>query len=156
MASLSFNAEDFVEEQRFEPIPEDLYKAVIIDSEMRKTNAGTGSYLMLKFEVLEGAHAGRWVKTNLNLDNPNSKAVEIAQKELSSICRALGKKSIQDSEELHHKALMIKVVIQPGRGEYGPSNQIKAYSPADQLQAVATPAAAPSAVPAAAGKKPWE
>ena len=59
MASLSFNAEDFVEEQRFEPIPEALYKAVIIDSEMRKTNAGTGSYLMLKFEVLEGAQAVR-------------------------------------------------------------------------------------------------
>ena len=74
MASLSFNAEDFVEEQRFEPIPEALYKAVIIDSEMRKTKAGTGSYLMLKFEVLEGAHAGRWVKTNLNLDNPNEKS----------------------------------------------------------------------------------
>ena len=156
MASLSFNAEDFVEEQRFEPIPEDLYKAVIIDSEMRKTNAGTGSYLMLNFEVLEGPHAGRWVRNNLNLDNPNEKTVEIAQRELSSICRALGKKSISDSEELHHKALMIKVAIQPARGQYGPSNQIKAYSPADQLQAVATPAAAPSAAPAAAGKKPWE
>ncbi len=156
MATLSFNAEDFVEAQRFEPIPEDLYKAVIIDSEMRETKKGTGSYLMLNFEVLEGPHAGRWVTNNLNLDNPSEKTVEIAQRELSSICRALGKKSISDSEELHHKALMIKVVIQPGRGEYGPSNQIKAYSPADQLQAVATPADAPSAAPAAAGKKPWE
>ncbi len=167
MATLSFQADEvsFTDESsKYEPIPEGLYKAVIIDSEMKPTKAGTGNYLELKFEVIDNQYAGKWIRSRLNLDNPNPKAVEIAQRDLSSICRALGKSAIGDSEELHHKPMTIKVTIQPANGDYAASNEIKAYSPADALQAVATPAAAPSPAPAAApepapaaaGKKPWE
>lgn len=166
MASLSFNAEEIdISDQptKYDPIPEGMYKAVIIDSEMKPTKAGTGAYLELKFEVIDSQYEGKWIRARLNLQNKNAKAVEIAQRDLSSICRAIGKKVIADSEELHHKPLQIKVVIQPERGEYAASNEIKAYSPANAPAAVATLAApaaettpAPSPAPAAAGKKPWE
>ena len=167
MATLSFQADEvsFTDEpSKYDRIPEGLYKAVIIDSEMKPTKAGTGNYLELKFEVIDNQYAGKWIRSRLNLDNPNPKAVEIAQRDLSSICRAVGKSAIGDSEELHHKPMTIKVAIQPANGDYAASNEIKAYSPADALQAVATSAAAPSSAPAAtpepapaaAGKKPWE
>jgi len=166
MASLSFNVDEVdVSDQptKYDPIPEDMYKAVIIDSEMKPTKAGNGAYLELKFEVIDSQYAGKWIRARLNLQNESQKAVEIAQRDLSSICRAIGKKAISDSEELHHKPLQIKVVIQPPRGEYPASNEIKAYSPANAPAAVATLSApavettpAPSPAPAAAGKKPWE
>tara|TARA_R100000951_G_scaffold103288_1_gene95858 strand:+ start:48 stop:602 length:555 start_codon:yes stop_codon:yes gene_type:complete len=184
MASLSFNAEEIdVSDQlvKYPPIPEDIYKAVIIDSEMKPTKAGNGAYLELKFEVIDSQYEGKWIKARLNLQNQNPKAVEIAERDLSSICRAIGKKAIADSEELHHKPLQIKVVIQPARGEYAASNEIKAYSPANAPAPVATIASASkttspaldwvsdftmtkeeveaipdSPAPAAAGKKPWE
>ena len=166
MASLNFNAEDIdVSDQRttYDVIPEDHYKAVIIESEMKQTKAGTGAYLNLKFEVIESQYAGKWIFARLNLENKSTQTVEIAQKELANICRAIGKKAIVDSEELHHKPMTIKVVIAPPRGGWDESNEIKAYSPANAPAAVATlpaPAVetttAPSPAPAAAGKKPWE
>ena len=167
MTTLSFSIDEVSlsdEPSQHDTIPEGLYKAVIIDSEMKPTKKGTGHYLELKFEVIDNQYAGKWIRARLNLDNKSQKAVEIAQRDLSSICRAIGKQAIGDSEELHHKPMMIKVTIQPANGEYDASNEIKAYSPVDQLQAVATPAAAtapaptvaPEPTPAAAGKKPWE
>jgi len=161
MASLSFNAEEIdISDQptKYDPIPEDHYKAVIIESEMKQTKAGNGAYLNLKFEVIDSQYAGKWIFARLNLQNKNAEAVKIAQRDLSSICRAIGKKAIADSEELHHKPLQIKVVIQPPRGDYPASNEIKAYAPANAPAAVATtPDPSPdSPAPAAAGKKPWE
>ena len=184
MASLSFNAEDIdISEQRtkYDVIPEDHYKAVIIDSEMKPTRAGNGAYLNLKFEVIESQYAGKWIFARLNLENKNNQTVEIAQKELAHICRAIGKKAIADSEELHHKPMTIKVVIAPPRGGWDESNEIKAYSPVNAPAAVATTGSASkttspalgwvsdftmtkeeveaipdSPAPAAAGKKPWE
>ena len=184
MASLSFNAEEIdVSEQRtkYDVIPEDHYKAVIIESEMKPTKAGTGAYLNLKCEVIESQYAGKWIFARLNLENKNKQTVEIAQKELAHICRAIGKKAIGDSEELHHKPMTIKVVIAPPRGGWDESNEIKAYSPANAPAAVATTGSASkttspaldwvsdftmtkeeveaipdSPAPAAAGKKPWE
>ena len=166
MASLNFNAEDIdVSDQRttYDVIPEDHYKAVIIESVMKQTKAGNGAYLNVKFEVIESQYAGKWIYARLNLENKNKQTVEIAQKELANICRAIGKKAIVDSEELHHKPMTIKVVIAPPRGGWDESNEIKAYSPANAPAAVATlPAPAvettpsPSPAPAAAGKKPWE
>lgn len=168
MAALSFNVDEVdVSDQptKYPPIPEDIYKAVIIDSEMKPTKAGNGTYLELKFEVIDSQYEGKWIKVRLNLQNKNAKAVEIAQRDLSSICRAIGKQAIADSEELHHRPMTIKVVIQPPEGEYPASNEIRAYFPANAptAAAVATlsaPAAettpTPSPAPAAAGKKPWE
>ena len=42
------------------------------------SQAGTGSYLNLTFEILDGNYKGRKVWSRLNLDNPNQQAVQIA------------------------------------------------------------------------------
>jgi hypothetical protein len=43
----------------FEPLPADQYTAAIVESEMKPNKAGTGRYLQLVFEVLEGFYKGR-------------------------------------------------------------------------------------------------
>jgi hypothetical protein len=132
-----FNALEIEPSASYEPLPADWYKAVITDTEEKPTKAMTGSYLQLTIEVIEGNHAGRKVFDRLNLKNPNTTAVEIAQRSLSSICRAIGVNSPQDSIELRDKPLMVKLAVKPADGQYGASNDIKEYA--------ATKGAAPAA-----------
>lgn len=93
----------------FDDLPEGQYVAEIIASEEKKTNSGTGSYLALTWQVSEGPMSKRRIWTNLNLDNPNAEAVNIAKAELSAICRAIGVLKPQDSSELHYKRCRITV-----------------------------------------------
>ena len=111
----------------FSPIPVGDYKAVITDSEVKETKNKDGQYLNLKVEIIEGEYQGRILFVILNLWNPNPKAVEIANRELATIVAAVNKPGAQDSTELHNIPMTIKIGIQPGVGEYGPSNRIKNY-----------------------------
>lgn len=152
MANLQgFNAAEVQPQESFEPIPVGEYNAMITDSEMKPTKNGQGEYLQLVFEVVEGEYAGRKIWARLNLVNQNQTAVDIAQRELSAICRAVGVMQPQDSTDLHEKPLTIGVKIRQSPG-YDPSNEISAYKPF-QDGGGAKPAA--SSAPKA-GKKPWE
>ena len=147
-----FNALEIEPATSYEPLPADWYKVVITDTEEKPTKAQTGSYLQLTIEVIEGNHAGRKVFDRLNLKNPNSVAVQIAQSSLSSICRAVGVNSPQDSIELRDKPLMVKLAVKPADGQYSASNEIKGYEAAKggaAMQAAAT-ASAGAATP------PWK
>jgi len=128
-----FNAKDNEKMGGFEPIPEDWYLAEIQKSEMKPTKAKTGSYLSCQLKVLEGEFKGRFLFNLLNLDNPNPVAVEIAQKELASICEACGIDELEDSTELHGIPMAIKVVIKEGSGGYPPKNEIRAYKAEDEM-----------------------
>lgn len=158
MALLNFNAAEEKEMGDFSPLPAADYVAAIVESEMVANSKGNGHYLKLKFEVIEGECASRTVFANLNLDNPNATAVEIARSELKSICAAVGKgnDTVNDSAELHDKPMMIKVVVVPRNDKPGEfSNNIKKYAPVGGGNAAA---AAPktSAKTATGAKRPWE
>lgn len=148
-----FNAANIEVTDSYDPIPAGWYSVVITDSEFKATSAGTGQYLKLRFGVIDGEHQGRVLFTNLNLDNPNPKAVEIAQKDLAQICHAVGVMAPDDSTELHDKPLQAKVTIRPARDGYDAQNEVKGYR---SMGAPVTSAAAPVAAAPATGKKPWE
>jgi len=75
MSTLNFDANTVEPSTGFDPIPAGKYPAVIIESEMKTTKSGTGRYLELTFEVIDGEYHGRKVWARLNLENPNSTAV---------------------------------------------------------------------------------
>ena len=149
-----FNALEIEPATSYEPLPADWYKVVITDSEEKPTKAMTGSYLQLTIEVIEGQHAGRKVFDRLNLKNPNSVAVEIAQRSLSSICRSIGVNNPKDSIELRDKPLMVKLAVKPADGQYSASNDIKEYSAAGG--ASVAPAAAAATGATGAATPPWK
>lgn len=142
-----FDASTVEPQQSLEPLPAGWYRAVITDSLEKPTKAQTGSYLQMTVEVIEGQHQGRKVFERLNLNNPNQTAVEIAQRTLSSICRAVGVMTPRNSADLHDKPFMVKVAVKPGEGSYGPSNEIKEYAPQDKAPASDAPKAASSTPP---------
>lgn len=123
-------------------LPAGWYKVVISESEEKPTKAQTGSYLQLTLEVIEGDHAGRKVFERLNLKNPNSQAVEIAQRSLSGICRATGVMTPRTSQDLHDKPLMAKVKVTPPRDGYEAGNEVQEYAPVQKAAAAASGGAA--------------
>ena len=150
-----FNALEIEPAATYEPLPADWYKAVITATEEKPTKAQTGSYLELNMEIIEGNYQGRRVFERLNLNNPKPVAVEIAQRSLSSICRAVGVNNPQNSEELMDKPLMIKLAVKPADGQYGPSNEVKGYEAVSGgIAAVAAPVAATAS--AGGSTPPWK
>ncbi len=112
----------------FEPLPAGKYLAVITDSEMKPTKSGNGHYLELVFQVIDGQHRNRMLWSRLNLDNPNSQAVQIAQGELSAICRAVGVMQPKDSIELHNLPLLVTVKCKKREDTGDVVNEIRGYA----------------------------
>jgi hypothetical protein len=138
-----FNAAEIEPIVGYDPLPAGWYRAVITASEERVNKSQTGSYLQLTLEVIEGQHQGRKLIDRLNLNNPNQTAVEIAQRTLSGICRAVGVMTPRTSYDLHDRPLMVKVKVRAGEGDYGPSNEIVEYAPPEKATAVGVQAKSP-------------
>jgi hypothetical protein len=128
-----FNAKDNEKMGGFEPIPAAWYLAEVTKSEMKATKAGTGKYLTCQIKVLEGEYKNRYLFNLLNLINPSQTAVEIAQKELASMCEACGLDEIEDSTELHGIAMAVRVIIKPADAKYPAKNEIKDYKPESEM-----------------------
>lgn len=145
---------------RFELLPVDDFLAVISESAMKPNSKSKGSHLSLTWTIIEGDYKDRKVFTNLNLVNDNQDTVEIAQRDLSAICRATGVLHPKDSSELHDKPVVISVGIRKGSNGYEDSNIIRKFSRVDgkELKDV-TDASEPVKGAAPIGgvkKKPWQ
>lgn len=149
----SFNANEVKPMESRDVIPAGTYSAVITDSEMKATKSAGGERLNLTFQIIEGEHEGRKVWAGLNLKNSNPKAEEIAMRELSSICRAIGVITPRQSQDLHDKPMKIKVKVRPADGQYQASNEINGYEP---LSGTVSQASTPAAAPAASNTPPWK
>ena len=135
MANLNgFDANQVEPATDFEAIPAGKYLAVITDTEMKPTKAGTGHYLELTFQVIEGQYKNRLLWARLNLDNQNEVAVRIARGELSSICRAVGVMAPKDSLELHNLPLLVTVKCKKREDTGDVVNEIKGYAKKDAGQ----------------------
>lgn len=157
MASLSgFDASQVPEQQEFSALPEGQYVVIATASEMKPTKSGTGAYLQFTFEVLDGPCKGRKLWARLNLQNPNQTAVDIAQRELGAICRAVGVIKPNDSSELHNRPLMVTVGVEVD-DKKRETNIIKKYEAVSGGAAAAPIATARPAAPAAAAPAaaPW-
>lgn len=132
MADLSgFDANQVEPSADFEPVPAGKYLAVVTASEQKDNKAGTGSYLQLTFQIIDGPFKNRLLWARLNLDNPNATAVQIARAELSAICRAVGVLAPNDSVELHDLPLVIHVRCKKRSDTGEITNEIKGYSKKD-------------------------
>lgn len=148
MANINFVPEEitgnFVGKR--EPLPAGAYRMIVAASEIKTTQAGTGQFLELELQVIDGEHSGRRLWDRLNISNPNPKAEQIAKANLSRLCAAVGVKHLTDTAQLHNKPVLVDVQIdrkEPDR------NRIMLYARAAGVDLPATPSAPASA-------RPWE
>lgn len=138
-----FTADDHEPMQEFGIMPSIFYLGHVKKSEVKKTKAGTGLRLNMQvevecseeegFEPEECKYKGRLVFIGLNIQNPSQKAVEISQRELRSLCDAVGVPEVEDSEELHDVTFGFKLGIEAGTDGYDDKNVIKKYMKESEL-----------------------
>ena len=157
MAILNFNANEVEPSRELDPIPAGKYVAVITDSEMKDTRAGTGRYLQLEFEITDGEYAGRKLWSRLNIENQNAEAVRLARADLSAICRAVNVLTPSDSIDLHNLPLVIKVHCRKDKNTGEITNDIRGYESKANYRPEPKQAAAPvsSQTARVPSKPPW-
>ncbi len=159
-----------VEPDKFDLLPPGKYIVQLVMSEKKATKNGMGAYLSMQFEVIDGEHNGRRLFDNLNLWNQNKTTVEIAQKSLSALCRAVGTGPIRNIDPLLMVPVYAQVTVAKPKNGYDASNRIQTYLPIDgksysappgRVRVVAAPtaaaptAAAPTAAAPTAAARPW-
>lgn len=133
MPLINFSTQGIAPAQSFDALPAGKYSVMAMNTDMKATKNGLGRYLEIEWQVLDGAHANRKVWSRLNVENPNAKAVEIAQRELAAICHAVGKPAgVQMTEELHGVPMVIDVAIEEGSS--GQTNRVRSYMPLNNAQ----------------------
>jgi hypothetical protein len=145
----------------FDAIPaaecKEHFLAHVTGSDLKDTKAKTGKYISLEFTLLEGKYKGRKIWTNLNIINPNPVAVEIAQKELATLCRACGLPQIQDTAQLHNIPVLMKLKYVPAKGDFPDKNEPCGYVSASggATGAASSTGTASAGGAEGGGKAPW-
>lgn len=149
-------------EGNFSALPAGDYQVSITSADLIPTKAGTGEYIKLRMDVTGPSHQGRVIFANINIRNKSQQAEQIGLQQFGDVIRAIGKKSVQNTDELVGGRMTIKLARVEDK-EYGDDqgfrNEVKAYkaisgSAAPAPAAAPMPSAAPAARPAAAGATP--
>lgn len=151
----SFVADDMPKNERsgdFEPLPAGWYDVRITAAELKETNARTGQYIKLRYDVVGPTHQGRVVFGNLNIRNPNPKAEEIGRQQLGDIMRAVGLPRVDDTDQLIGKSLTVKLTIKAADAQYSAGNEVKGFRASGGS---APPSASTGAAPAKSSTPPW-
>jgi hypothetical protein len=134
---------------RFQPLPRNDYECIVIDTKIKETKAGTGKYLEVTLQVVDGPASGRRLWDRLNISNPSKDAEEQAKKQLDCLCAAVGlTHKMQQTEQLHDIPILVSVdidrkdetrnrIIKDGYAKLGGGTSSKPE-------------------PSVAAKKPWE
>ena len=142
---------DTLPESSFEPVPAGTYDVIINEASSKQNAKGTGSQLVVKYEILGPACVGRVIFDNLNIRHTNKIAEQISLQNLSALLRAVNVPRLRDTDQLLNKRLKIRIVIKEGSdGER--RNNIKGYeavmvASTPARQAATTRAKAAGAVP---------
>jgi Protein of unknown function (DUF669) len=148
-------------ERNFDPLPDGWYTASITGAEIKKTKAGTGEYIAVRYDITGPTHQGRVIFANLNIKNPNPKAEEIGRQQLGELMRAIGLARVTDTDQLIGGSLGIKLAVVKSE-QYGDSNDVKgfkaltsgAFKPDSKAAFGISPTPTPAPTPAKAAP-PW-
>lgn len=149
-----FDATEIEPSAPIEVLPPGSYTVQISQAEKRPTRDGSGSYLWMEMDIIDGPYAGRKVWDRLNIWNKNETASSIAKQSLSAICRAVKEPRIKSFVSLMHKPLVAVLRVKPaGPDKQGvqrdAANEVKGYLPSN---ATASAGARPAPRPVTAAE----
>ena len=119
----TFDATQFDPTQGTPTHPAGKFPAYISKTEIKANKDNTGGYLAVELTTQAGVITSRY-----NLFSTSAQAVEIAQRELSSICHAVGVLKPKDSQELHNKPLIVTVDVEKNEQNGNLNNRVKKYA----------------------------
>lgn len=156
----TFDPQEQTQQEAYSILPDGNYSAMVIGAVIKDTKAKNGKLLEVMFEVYGARFSGRRLWAMFNIENPNPRAVEIARRELSQLCMAIGVLRPRGPEDLIDGTCIVQVGHEEWGGEM--RNRAKRYLPsAHPSQAVpnatsALPSAKSPTLPAAPdAPAPW-
>ena len=124
MSDFSFTATEVEEKQQGdfyeEKIPDGEYRVQITETnyspnkkkEEDPDQVGAGDWLMIEYEVVSnGKQKGQSVKQYYNVVHTNETAVEIAERDLSRLCKVINIEGFKNRDQLLGKKLIIKTQV---------------------------------------------
>lgn len=93
-------------------MPVGKHPVVIKSSDIKPTKDNTSGMLVLELEIIDGPSKGVTGVYRLNLYHSNPQTVDIAHRQLSSICHVVQRYKILNSEELHGIPFIVEVGLQ--------------------------------------------
>ena len=118
------------EKKEFGLIPDGTYTAVVVGSDVRDTQAGTGKFTELTFQIIDGPQQNRMIWQKFNLINPNPKAVRISRDHWGGFLAAVGVSNPQNTDETHNIPLQIRIGHGLNKSKGKDENKIYEYSKA--------------------------
>jgi hypothetical protein len=104
-----------VKAEFYTPLPAGTYKVFLSNVDENVQNrAGTGTYDLATFKVLEGPHKGKTVKNYFNFGSANETARRIASEDLDRMKQSMGAKAGTSAEswaQLTGKPFVIRVKL---------------------------------------------
>lgn len=129
LASLKFDASKVEPNSGSDPLPAGTYTVAVESAVVKPTKDNTGSYILVTYQVIDGTHKSRKVFDRITLENANADAVSIGRRDLSSLGRATGVLTPQDSGDFVGKCLSITVKVKPAEGQWQASNVVTKRAP---------------------------
>lgn len=115
MAQLTFDATQYNPELGATGLPVGRHLVIIESDEVKKAKESDGGYLQFNLKCVHGEAVNMGAPYRLNLYNSNPKTVEIASRQLSAVCYAVGILGIQgDTSVLFNLPFMVDVALQKG------------------------------------------
>lgn len=108
-------------------LPAGKYRVMITDVEDKETRSGTGQYLRLKFQVIDGQYSN-WITTDMiNYKNENPKAEEIGWQQLKKCVKAIWGEFPEEftAEDLRDQILEVQTKVEEYNGST--SSKVKNY-----------------------------
>jgi len=160
MGNLNFDASEVAPmTDSFEPIPAGWYQMRVVGADMHVgSKPDAGEMLKLQLEVDAEEHmkyGGRRAFSYLCINHQSNTPRNIARRHLSSICQALKKGELQDTEELLGEVLNVRLKIRPAGNGYDASNEVAGFAAPEHR---ASPEEVVAKTPPASGvaKRAWK
>lgn len=124
------------DDKKWEPLPKGKYDLRCNEVEIGETKkkksgeANKGRYIKAQFKVNVGEHENRVLYHYFNYENDNKQAEDIGKKQIKEFLEASNYPTPEDLENLQDMVGQVctcVVDVEPGTGQYGPSNKIKKF-----------------------------
>lgn len=143
-------------------LPAGVHTVIATSAEAKQSQSNAANaYIQLTLRIADGPHAGSSGPLRFNMRNQNAQAQDIAYRQLSALCHAIGVLQVTDTDQLLNKPFKVEVQHQAKNPEYTEvkkildvnGNQPKRGGPAPQA---APPAPAPAPQAAAPAQPAWQ
>lgn len=121
-------------ESNFDALPKGWYRVLVASSDGKPTKAGTGRYISMGYDVIDGQYKGRKVWQIFNIQNPSEMAQKIGRSDLKRMLEALSQtQPIQREDDLHRlvrdRVLLVKLGQQKDKQSGEMRNNVTDYRP---------------------------